>query len=92
MHCSTRKNNSRWYISCGFNGTAVCYQLAPLCRYHMSDLLDPCLGHNMRYLNSSCHASFIKVVDLLASEFEFHKFLVVILEMCDILLVETMTI
>lgn len=41
-------------------------------------------------LNNICRTSFSKVVDLIASEFELYKkFLIVILEVCDILLVET---
>ena len=56
----------------------------------MSNLLDSCVGHNVWCLNNICHTSFSKVVDLIAGEFELYKeFLIVILEVCDILLVKT---
>ena len=55
----------------------------------MSNLLDSCRGHHIQCLNSSYHTSSIKFGDMLGTELELLKFLVVILEMCENLLVET---
>jgi len=56
----------------------------------MSSLLDSCLGHSVWCLNNICYTNFNKVVDLIANELELYKkFLIVILEVCVILLVET---
>ena len=70
-----RENKHRWYnISSGVDGGADWYHLVFIGTCHMSEF--------------SCH--FIKVVNLLGSELELYKkFLIVILEMLDILVVAT---